>query len=668
MTKSITGSPKSIAGSPKSVTGSPKYGKLPARHDERTLSYEKYITPAKLPPVPETLHWEQKLPADWGMMGNYNFSDCTVASAGHLVMSWTGNAAGKPKVIPEKEIIAAYSAITGFNPVTHTNDNGAGLLEVLNYWRKTGIGNDKIEAFVALEHGNHAQLKEAVFLFGGCYIGLQLPDTATVAQKVWTVPTMGTEGAGKPNPDNGHAVPVLGYDDRFLYIITWGKVKLMTWKFFETYCDEAYALLSPDWFNKKGKAPQGFNLPLLEKDLQRVSKPKRYFTTGEFSGVEATDTFALAAKQQSAVISPIGAFAWPDSLGPKPATIPGLPAGGAVNKPLTGGYDVLLLAYTDQEFQALLEVFTGKSVWSATTKKTAYAYTHNFSQFKSKITMGLTDALKAGIFGYLLPFTIGAKKVMVYKSELHPKNNGLDLPFVGVTQQLIDDIKPACLITTGTAGAIGTHLNIGDVVITDVARLHCTGKPYIGYTDITTLSNKGTELKSAAKVNFITRYIDYANANLTGLSIPGMNQCYGKLKNDAGYSFLRETTNNPTIYAGLTTPVPGPQPMDIVSANSFTVADNSNLDDLQSQGILNDTDDAFVAYAISKMPAASQPKWVSVRNASEPQIPDPGFPSGSTQAQQISILKGIAGGIFGVYQYCTTINSAFACWGIVAGL
>jgi len=25
------------------------------------------------------------------------------------------------------------------------------------------------------------------------------------------------------------------------------------------------------------------------------------------------------------------------------------------------------------------------------------------------------------------------------------------------------------------------------------------------------------------------------------------------------------------------------------------------------------------------------------------------------------------GTIYGIYQYCTTLNSAFACWGIVAG-
>jgi hypothetical protein len=28
----------------------------------------------------------------------------------------------------------------------------------------------------------------------------------------------------------------------------------------------------------------------------------------------------------------------------------------------------------------------------------------------------------------------------------------------------------------------------------------------------------------------------------------------------------------------------------------------------------------------------------------------------------------MAGTVYGIYQYCTTLNSAFACWGVIAGL
>jgi hypothetical protein len=83
---------------------------------------------------------------------------------------------------------------------------------------------------------------------------------------------------------------------------------------------------------------------------------------------------------------------------------------------------------------------------------------------------------------------------------------------------------------------------------------------------------------------------------------------------------------------------------------------------------MNDTDDAFAFYAISTLPTGKQPKWLSVRNASEPQVSVPAFPAGTSPTQIVDKLKGLAGAIYGVYQYCTTLNSAFACWGIAAGM
>jgi hypothetical protein len=108
--------------------------------------------------------------------------------------------------------------------------------------------------------------------------------------------------------------------------------------------------------------------------------------------------------------------------------------------------------------------------------------------------------------------------------------------------------------------------------------------------------------------------------------------------------------------------------MDIVSADYLTVDDDNDSEGLQPLGVMNDTDDAFVFYAISTMPGGKQPKWLSVRNASEPQVTVPPFPAGTPQSQIVDKLKSVAGAIYGVYQYCTTLNSAFACWSIVAGM
>jgi hypothetical protein len=45
------------------------------------------------------------------------------------------------------------------------------------------------------------------------------------------------------------------------------------------------------------------------------------------------------------------------------------------------------------------------------------------------------------------------------------------------------------------------------------------------------------------------------------------------------------------------------------------------------------------------------------------QVVDPDRPHGHLAAPDPEALESIAGAIYGVYQYCTTLNSAFACWG-----
>ena len=191
-----------------------KLGKSAARHDPRTLLLASYVTPA-LPTPPASADLTTKVGSSWGMMDNDQLGDCTCAAAGHLIMEWTANA-GKKMVTPsDKQIVAAYSAITGYNPVTGANDNGAVEIDVLNYWRQSGIAAHKIGAYVALEPSNHNHIMDSVYIFEGCYIGMQLPISAQAQvqnHQPWSVPPGGPTGDGKPGSWGGHAVPVVAYD------------------------------------------------------------------------------------------------------------------------------------------------------------------------------------------------------------------------------------------------------------------------------------------------------------------------------------------------------------------------------------------------------------------------------------------------------------------------
>ena len=239
-----------------------------ARHDPRTLLLASYITKA-VPAPPASFDVSGKVQA-WGMMDNDQIGDCTCAAAGHLIMEWTANAKATMAKPTDKQIVAAYSAITGYNPATGANDNGAQEIDVLNYWRQHGIAAHKITAYMALEPSNHTHIQDAVYIFGGSYIGLQLPISAqaqTQNKQPWSVPPGGATGDGKPGSWGGHAVPVVAYDVHGLTVVTWGALQVMTWTFWDTYCDEAYAILSPDYLTGKNQSPEGINLQQLQEDL-----------------------------------------------------------------------------------------------------------------------------------------------------------------------------------------------------------------------------------------------------------------------------------------------------------------------------------------------------------------------------------------------------------------
>jgi hypothetical protein len=245
-----------------------KLGKGPARIDPRTLQLAKYIAPTAIAPPPVKEDWAKKV-AQWPMMLNDSLGDCTCACAGHMIEQWT-TYTGKTVILPDNAVLTAYEDVGGYNPADPNTDNGAVILDVLNYWRKTGIGGRQILAFAALEPKNHMEFKDSVALFGNCYIGVALPVSAQ-NQSVWAVPPGGPTGQGAPGSWGGHAIPIVAYDTRGLTVVTWGALKRMTWGFLDTYCDEAYAVLSQDWIDQTNLAPNNFDLAALQADLQQIN-------------------------------------------------------------------------------------------------------------------------------------------------------------------------------------------------------------------------------------------------------------------------------------------------------------------------------------------------------------------------------------------------------------
>jgi hypothetical protein len=241
-----------------------KLGKHPPVFDTRTLQFGKYLK-AQLPSPPAAENYGAKVPS-WPMYANDRYGDCTCAAAGHMIQNWTANA-GAEFEPSEEAVVNFYKHFVGSSPPP---DAGCNMLQVLRYWRSKGLDGHKIMAFAALEPKNTTQATDALYLLGSVYIGVALPNFAVHGEMLeipWTVPPEGPVGEAAPNPENGHCIPAVAYDARNLYVVTWGELKSMSWQFYEAYADEAYAVLSQDFIEANEKAPEGFDVKELKKDL-----------------------------------------------------------------------------------------------------------------------------------------------------------------------------------------------------------------------------------------------------------------------------------------------------------------------------------------------------------------------------------------------------------------
>lgn len=244
-----------------------KLGKLAKKNDPRTFKLSKYLEVGALPSLPISIQNDTDL-SDWGMMGNDTIGDCTCAAAGHGIMAWTDP--NKDLVTPPtSSIITAYSAVSGYDPTTGVNDNGAACLDVLNYWRQTGIYTHKIAAYAEVAVHNQTEVKASIFLYELTYIGVALPISAQAQAKRWSVTSPSLQGNSAPGSWGGHCVIVVGYNADGVDVITWGERVRMTWGFWRAYVEEAYCLLSADFFTAN-KAPNGFDLATLQNDISKL--------------------------------------------------------------------------------------------------------------------------------------------------------------------------------------------------------------------------------------------------------------------------------------------------------------------------------------------------------------------------------------------------------------
>lgn len=244
-----------------------RLGKLPATTDHRDFKFAAYLAPkATLPTVPGSFGHEKGF--QWGMLGNDRYGDCVFAGGAHEQMLFAGEGGHAAVGFTDQKVLADYGAVTGFDPHTGAGDNGTNVRDAMKYRQKTGLADvanrrHKIAAYLSIDAGNMQHILLAAYLFGACGIGIEFPQSA-----------MDQFNAGDPwkvvsgsQIDGGHYIPVVAKRGSYVDVVTWGKTQRCTQDFIKRYCDEAWAIVSPEILNAAGKSPEGFDLAALRADL-----------------------------------------------------------------------------------------------------------------------------------------------------------------------------------------------------------------------------------------------------------------------------------------------------------------------------------------------------------------------------------------------------------------
>jgi nucleoside phosphorylase len=284
--------------------------------------------------------------------------------------------------------------------------------------------------------------------------------------------------------------------------------------------------------------------------------------------------------------------------------------------------DVLVVTWTVDEGHALSRVLTpGKD-----SRNDYQSYTHNFAAIAKKMRKGC-PALQAKRLGAYWTTTVGKKKVVVFKSDSHMSQDGPKLPNIDVWRQIITEVQPKLVITTGTAGGIGKQFEVGDVVVSPIVRFDC-------------------------KVKFKSqpfRFADYTSAPASSTFFSEARKLF-----DANADQLpKDNTRKPKIVKVSTRALN----QSVVTTDFFGFDTSDDHYKLQGLGDVSEMGDAILGLVAHGM-AEKAPRWVAVRNVSDPQISSKGM----TLRQQAQFAAQIYKG-FGRW---SSVCSAIVCWAMIA--
>jgi hypothetical protein len=201
--------------------------------------------------------------AAWGMDGNDVYGDCGVAGGNHGFMACSA-IAGKNEAFPGTEqIVSYYLAYTG------GQDGGVVLSDYLAYVRAKQFFGHEVLLYAPVSPSDVPTLLFTVWAYGFAYTGIQVTQAMMSAcpengaWQPWTLEMAQGEPAG------GHCIPLVGYDDQYLYAVTWGQVQKISYPAWHAMSQEAWAVITGEF---SGGDDRGVSFAALQADLDQLGK------------------------------------------------------------------------------------------------------------------------------------------------------------------------------------------------------------------------------------------------------------------------------------------------------------------------------------------------------------------------------------------------------------
>ncbi len=237
------------------MSSSYRLGKLPAVRPFGLRDLSVYAS-GPLPAPPRAV---APPAARYPIDGNDQVGDCTIAGVAHLIAAWDAEVKEADPVPTVGAVVSEYFRLSG------GQDTGLNEASVLQTWRSGGLFGRKIAAYAPVDHHRLLAIHQAVAFYGGCYLGIQCPQSAQeqfAAGEPWTV-------VDDSPIEGGHCIVALGYTPAAVLCATWGGIAEVTYPFLDAYLDEAWAVI-PSQFLEAGHGPR-IDLASLQEDLDRLA-------------------------------------------------------------------------------------------------------------------------------------------------------------------------------------------------------------------------------------------------------------------------------------------------------------------------------------------------------------------------------------------------------------